>query len=177
MTLLYSLLAGLVVAAVLLILLTPHVLYAALGLLCVLLNMAAIYFLQGAAFVAVAHIVVYGSGVLVLFLFSTLLLPLSTKTTTMRSIGVLGILVVSLFVGGLWPMVDFAMRTLQQKEPLYLLQANAVTDLGLQLLGPYALAFEWIGLSLLIALVGATCIMRERSTPKASTRQRRNDVE
>jgi NADH:ubiquinone oxidoreductase subunit 6 (subunit J) len=82
MGLLYALLAGLAAAAALLILFTPHVLYAALGLLCVLLSMAAIYFLQGASFVAVAHIMVYGSGVLVLVLFSTLMLPLSTQKTT-----------------------------------------------------------------------------------------------
>ena len=67
-TFLYAFLASLVVASALLIVLTPHVFYAVLGLLCTLLGMAAIYFLQGASFVAVAHIIVYGGGVLVLFL-------------------------------------------------------------------------------------------------------------
>jgi NADH-quinone oxidoreductase subunit J len=161
MALLYALLAGLVVAAALLILLTPHVLYAALGLLCVLLGMAAIYFLQGAAFVAVAHVIVYGSSVLVLVLFSALLLPLDSKPTAQRPRWVLGSLVTGLLGGCLWPLVRFAVRTLQQQGNMHPPQADAIADLGLQLLGPYALAFEWVGLNLLIALVGAVYIMKQ----------------
>ena len=159
---LYALLAGLVVAAALLILLTPHVLYAALGFLCVLLGMAAIYFLQGVAFVAVAHVLVYGGGVLVLVLFSALLLPLSTKkTTAQHPKWLLGGLIAGLVGVCLWPLVRFAIQTLQQKGNVHPLQEDAVTGLGLQLLGPYALAFEWIGLNLLIALVGVVYIMKQ----------------
>lgn len=162
MVLLYALLAVFVVAAALLILFTPHVLYAALGLLCVLLSMAAIYFLQGASFVAVAQIIVYGSGALVLVLFSTLLLPLSTQTTAIRPKWVLLVLAVGLLVGCLWPLVSCAICTLQHKEVVYTLQEDVVTGLGLQLLGPYNLAFEWVGMNLLIALVGAVYVMRRR---------------
>jgi NADH-quinone oxidoreductase subunit J len=161
MTLLYALLAGLVVAASVLILLTPHVLYAALGLLCVLLGMAAIYFLQGASFVAVAHVIVYGSTVLVLVMFSALLLPLGSQPTIRRSRWILGGLVTGLFGGCLWPLVRFAMHTLQQQDTVNPPQTDAITGLGLQLLGPYALAFEWIGLNLLIALVGAAYTMKQ----------------
>lgn len=161
MALLYALLAGLMVAAALLILLTPHVLYASLGLLCVLLSMAAIYFLQGAAFVAVAYVIVYGSGVLVLVLFSTLLLPLDTRPNTKRPNWVLSVLVAGLLGGCLWPLAGFSTHTLQQQGAVHPLQVDAVTGLGLQLLGPYALAFEWVGLNLLIALVGAVYIMKE----------------
>ena len=159
MALRYALLGTTVVTAALLILLTPYVLYAVLGLLCVLLGMAAIYFLQGAAFVAVAHVIVYGSGLLVLALFSALLLPLNTKTTTPRWL--LWGLIASLSGGGLWPLVHFSMQHLQQQGAVSPLQGDTVTGLGLQLLGPYALAFEWIGLNLLIALVGAAYIMKE----------------
>jgi NADH-quinone oxidoreductase subunit J len=161
MVLLYVLFAGLVVAAALLVLCTPHVLYAALGLLLVLLSMAAIYFLQGASFVAVAHIMVYGSGVLVLVLFSTLMLPLRTKRADMHPNRVFTVLVAGLLGGCLWPLVGCAVRTLQQ-QGVATLQENVVTGLGLQLLGPYSLAFEWVGMNLLIALVGAVYIMRQQ---------------
>jgi NADH-quinone oxidoreductase subunit J len=161
MTLLYALLAGPVVAAALLILLTPHVLYAALGLLCVLLGMAAIYFLQGAAFVAVAHVIVYGGGVLMLVLFSAFLLPLGTRPTFQRSNWILVGLVAGLSGVCLWPLVRFSVHTLQQQGTVCTPQADAVSGLGLQLLGPYALALEWTGLNLLIALVGASYIMKE----------------
>jgi NADH:ubiquinone oxidoreductase subunit 6 (subunit J) len=161
MTLLYVLLAGLVAAAALLILLTPHILYAALGLLCVLLGMAAIYFLQGTAFVAVAQVIVYGGGVLVLVLFSVLMLPPSTKSISQRSKWIFGSLVTGLLGGSLCPLVHLSVHTLQQQGAVCVSQEDAVMGLGLQLLGPYALAFEWVGLNLLIALVGAVCIMKQ----------------
>jgi NADH:ubiquinone oxidoreductase subunit 6 (subunit J) len=52
-------------------------------------------------------------------------------------------------------------RTLQQKD-VVALQEDGITGLGLQLLGPYILAFEWVGINLLIALVGAVYTMREQ---------------
>ena len=149
-------------AAALLTLITPHMLHAALGLLCALLGMAAVYFLQGAAFVAVAHVIVYGGGVLVLVLFSALLLPLGTQPTAQRPRWILGSLVVGLLGGCLWPLVRFAVHALQQQGTVHPPQADAITRLGLQLLGPYALAFEWIGLNLLIALVGVAYSMKEQ---------------
>jgi len=162
MTFLYALLASLVVTSVLLIVLTPHVFYAALGLLCTLLGMAAIYFLQGASFVAVAHIIVYGGGVLVLALFSTLWLPLDTKPVVQKHVIWIRVgLVMGLWGGGLWPLVRFAVHTLRQQGTVQPPQADTVTGLGLQLLGPYALAFEWLGLSLLIALVGAAYLLQD----------------
>ncbi len=162
MVLLYAFLAGLTAASALLVLLTPHMLYAALGLLCTLLGMAAIYFLQGASFVAVAYVIVYGSGVVVIIFCSALLLPLYTKTTNQHPRWLLKTLITIGLAGGvLWPWVSSLGYSLQQKEVADLLQEDVVAGLGLQLLGPYALAFEWVGLSLLIALVGALHIMQE----------------
>ena len=157
---LYALLAGLVVVATLLVLHTSHVLYATLGLLCVLLGIASIYFLQGAAFLAVTHVIVYGGGVSVLVLFGTLLLPISTKITPKNPRRLLEGLVTGLVGGGLWPLIHFSIQTLQKEKTVYPLQEDVVTEMGLQLLGPYALAFEWVGLNLLVALVGAVYIMR-----------------
>lgn len=58
-------------------------------------------------------------------------------------------------------MIRFSMYTLQQQGAVCPPQEDASTGLGLQLLGPYALAFEWVGLTLLIALVGAVYIMEQ----------------
>ncbi|MEM9417043.1 MAG: NADH-quinone oxidoreductase subunit J [Bacteroidota bacterium] len=162
MTLLYLFLAGLVGTAGLLILLTPHVLYASLGLLGVLLGMAAIYFLQGAAFVAVAQVLVYGGGVLVLILFSTLLLPPASQPPAHRTRWVL--IGVGLLVG-LLPWVRWAKQFLPEQAPVSSLSTDGVVALGLQLVGPYALAFEWVGLNLLIALVGAVCLLQSPQNP------------
>jgi len=161
MVLLYTLLAGMVVASALLVLLTPHMLYAILGLLCTLLGMAAIYFLQGTSFVAVAYVIVHGSGVVVIIFCATFLLPLYTKTTNQHPRWLVKTLATAGLTGGvLCPLVSSWAYILRQEETTDLLE-DVVVGLGWQLLGPYALAFEWIGLSLLIALVGALHIMRE----------------
>src|SRR3569623_926947 len=163
MALLYALFAGLVVAAVLLILLTPHVHYASIGLLCTLLSMAAIYFLQGASLVAVACVIVYGSGVLIMLLFGALVLPLDTrKIIHQPPKWIIGSLIAGLWGVCQWPLIHFAVYTLQQQNIVYTPQTITVTELGLQLLGPYALAFEWMGLNLLIALVGTAYIMQKK---------------
>ncbi|MCU0317723.1 MAG: NADH-quinone oxidoreductase subunit J [Amoebophilaceae bacterium] len=166
MTLIYVLLSGLLLVAALFVLLATQVFYAALGFLCVLLGMAALYFLQGASFVAVACVIVYGGGSLVLVLFSTFLLPLGTKPTQQRTKWIAVGSVLGLWGGGLWPLAHFAICTLQQQEPVIPLQANAITGLGLQLLGPYVLAFEWVGVSLLIALVGVAGVMGQQSSSR-----------
>lgn len=160
LSVLYFFLAGLVVAASILILLTPHVLYAALGLLGVLLGMSAIYFLQGAAFIAVAQILVYGGGVLVLLLFSSLLLPLATRPTPIcRRWTFVGPVVLLLGVF-LWPLVLEAGQFLHAQAPVVIVSDDIVVMLGFQLVGPYALAFEWTGVILLVALIGALYLLK-----------------
>ena len=161
MMLLYLCLAGLVSAAGLLILWTPHVLYAALGLLGVLLSMAAIYFLQGAAFIAVAQTLVYGGGVVALLLFSTLMLPLdSPPLPRQRNRWILGGIVIVLLGSCLGALVYEAGQGLHAQALVSALPTDVVAMLGLQLVGPYALVFEWTGLNLLVALVGAVYLLK-----------------
>lgn len=160
MSLLYFFFTGVVIAAGLLIILTPHVLYAAFGLLGVLLGLAAIYFLQGAAFVAIAQVLIYGSGILVLLLFSSLLLPLDIRPTLMRRQWMVSGAVVVLVGGVLGPLVFWAGRLLNAEVVVTALPDDVVAMLGFQLVGPYALAFEWTGVILLVALVGALYLLK-----------------
>lgn len=165
MNFLYFFFAGLVVAAGLLILMTPHILYAVLGLLGVLLGMAAIYFLQGAAFLAVAQVLVYGSGVLVLLFFSSFLLPLAPRPALGRRPWMFGSTVVVLVAMVLSPLVWAASERLHGQMPVSVLPADVVATLGFQLVGPYALAFEWTGVVLLVALTGALYILESTKNP------------
>ena len=159
-SLLYVFFAGLVAAAAWLIFLTPQALYAVLGLLGVMLGMAALYFLQGAALVAVAQVLVYGGGVLILILFSTWLLPFTPQPTPPRPPWLLGLGLAGGLGALLGPMVYLAGQSLEQQTPIPPHHpTDAVADIGLQLMGPYALAFEWAGLVLLVALVGAVCCL------------------
>ncbi|XWN35719.1 MAG: NADH-quinone oxidoreductase subunit J [Roseivirga sp.] len=154
------LLLGWIAAAAFIVLLTLHTLYATLGLLLVVLGMAAFYFLQGAAFVAVVQVMVYGGGLLVLLLFSLMLLPLAPAPSPKRAKNFRSLWAAGLLSGGLWPLSYYAVQILPQERALSLGTENAVTSWGLQLLGPYAFVFEWAALSLLIALVGAIYVVQ-----------------
>ena len=151
------LLVGFVATAALLVLRTNHMHYAALGLLAVILGMAGLYFLQGAAFVAVSHIIAYAGSVLLLLLFSTLLLPAEAQQVA-RPQGLSLLLATGLVVALLWPLCSFIGQTLPLVRPEQPLHARPIAHLGAQLLGSYAFAFEWTGLVLLLLLVGAVYV-------------------
>jgi len=161
-TLLYYLLAGLVAASAVFILITPHLLYAALGLMITIMGLAAIYFLQGAAFIAVAHIILYVGGVLLIILFSLMLFNPSINSTSRRAKPGLTAYVIILLMLGLASFFYIGIQILPQPSPAQrLLPAkDAVAALGLELFGPYALVLELAGIILLIALIGALYIAR-----------------
>ena len=164
-TLFYYLLAGLVAASALCILITPNMLFAALSLAITLVGLASIFFLQGAAFIAVVLIMIQASSLLLIILFSLMLLKLDNnpafKPTQLRltcciamqlSLGLAAFFFPSIQA---WPQPS----TVQQFPA-----ENSVSALGLQLLGPYALPLELAGIMLLIAIVGAIYIARGRHT-------------
>ena len=159
----YATFIGLIVIASLCILYTTRVLYAMCALLFVLIGFFFLFLLQEATFLAVAYVMLYGSSTLVLLLFSVFFL--SHKKQDYRPakwalsswvVGLCGI------VG--WRFVCFTMRLLAQKNVIFHPQVHNVTKIGLQVLGPYAFAFEWVGIVLLIVLVGIVYIMQVNST-------------
>ncbi len=151
-------LSSLVAAAALYALLTPHVHYAALGLVGVILGMAGLYFLQGAALVAVAQVVVYVGGVLVLLLFSLWLVRPSVvpRRSPSRQMLVPTLVLLGCVLGSSAYGVSHA---LPDAVPAPDLRMPPIVHLAYLLLGPYAWAFEWTGFVLLVALVGAVSLV------------------
>ena len=145
-----------------LVLLTLHTLYATIGLLLVVLSTSAFYWLQGAAFVAVAQVMVYGGGMLVLLLFSLMLLPPVPDSTPRRTKSCLSLLTAGILSGSFWFPSYYAWQTFVHKQIALSGAKDAVVSVGLQLLGPYAFAFEWTALSLLISLIGAVYVIKLR---------------
>lgn len=76
--------------------------------------------------------------------------------------------VVALLGGILGPLALEAGQLLQAQAPIAVLPTDVVAMLGLQLVGSYALAFEWTGLILLIALVGALYLLKDPNKSKDS---------
>jgi NADH-quinone oxidoreductase subunit J len=167
MHLLYYLFAGLVAMAAVSILFTSQVFYAALCLLGVSIGLSAIYFLQGATFIAVIYLIIYAGGVLVIILFAFLFfrppahitphqIRLSYRLLTILGVGLL-----------LMPLLKWSISVV---HPSNLMQTadldTTVVHLGYQLLGPYGLLVEIVGILLLVVLVGALYIVRDINQPK-----------
>lgn len=165
--LLYYLFAGVVAMAAVTILFTSHILYAVLCILGVSIGLSAIYFLQGATFIAVIYLIIYGGGILVIFLFALLFFRPPARITPHQfrlSYRMLTVLGVGLF---LMPLLKWSISVVSQSDPMETAELNtSVVNIGYQLLGPYGLLVEMVGILLLIVLVGALYIVRDINQPK-----------
>ncbi|GAB4395127.1 MAG: hypothetical protein OHK0053_00170 [Microscillaceae bacterium] len=167
--------ASLMVFSALAMLLSRNVLYVALGLLFSFLSLAALYVLNHADFVAVAQIVIYIGGVLVLLLFGIMLthrprtpgIPKTQKPETGPMAGYRSLvpgLVIALLVGaGLVCLIlqaDFGQMAWIQEAPSFSKPpaTNTTAGLGVVLVADYLLVFELAAWLLLGALVGSVLL-------------------
>lgn len=145
--------------------LTRNLLYAGFSLLVTLLSLAGIFVLLFADFVAVAQLMVYVGGVLVLLLFG-IMLSSRVHDQSVLSENVnkgWGILVSLLLLVGLsytiW-QADFSSLPWLQNAQTDVLgpQKSTVQAIGVKLMTDFVLPFEVASLLLLIALIGAAYI-------------------
>ncbi|MBC8155958.1 MAG: NADH-quinone oxidoreductase subunit J [Bacteroidetes bacterium] len=169
--------ASLTLIGALAILLTRNVLYAAFCLLLTLLGVAGLFVLASADFLAVAQIMIYVGGVLVLIIFGVMLThkpdPESAANARQpnplvapnrpgsRPTWLIGLLVAGGLFVGLYRLLSQANFTLLTQKPF---RQTTVGTIGIQLMTEYSLPFEIAGLLLLAALVGAAYL----SSPKKS---------
>ncbi|WP_338873187.1 NADH-quinone oxidoreductase subunit J [Spirosoma sp. SC4-14] len=162
--------AALAIGAALAILLTRNVLYAAFFLLLTLLGVAGLFVLASADFLAIAQIMIYVGGVLVLVIFGVMLTHKKNTGTDINSqtpntipalnrSGSYAWLVAVLVAGSLF----IALYTLLARANFSLLNGSgsvgwqsSIGTIGKQLMTEYLIPFEITGILLLAALVGAT---------------------
>ncbi|GAB3505766.1 NADH-quinone oxidoreductase subunit J [Spirosoma knui] len=156
--------AALTLISALAILLTRNVLYAAFFLLLTLLGVAGLFVLASADFLAVAQIMIYVGGVLVLVIFGVMLthkpdLPTDTnsqapnRVLTANRSWIAALLLTATLFAALYTLLiraDFALL----REPVG--WKSTIHTIGKQLMTEYVVPFEIAGILLLAALVGAT---------------------
>jgi NADH-quinone oxidoreductase subunit J len=146
------------------ILLTSHILYAILILILVVICLAALYFLQGAPFVAIIQLIIHAGGILVLLICSLVFFKPTTEISN-RSYKivykgiVVGFTTICLTVY-IWSKLR--LLTHQFNLPSSDILAGTVQNLGYQIFGPYGLILELISILLLIALVGVVHIVHQK---------------
>ena len=160
------------------VLMTRNVLYAAFFLLLTLLGVAGLFVLASADFLAVAQIMIYIGGVLVLVIFGVMLTHKTEVPTDLSSqqpnrvaslnrTGVFfGPFFALLITGGLFT----GLFVLLVRANFVLLNQpvgwkSTVMTIGKQLMTEYVVPFEIAGILLLAALVGATYLAASQIKP------------
>ena len=137
--------------------------YAAMNLVAAFFFMAGIYVLLVAHLIAFMQILVYAGAVMVLFLFVIMLLSLGDehmgkeRKKAMQLVGVLGAVGLA---GVLWS----AIRAVPEAAPAVVNPSKfgTVREVGRVLFTQYLLPFEATSLLLLVAIVGAVVVAKER---------------
>lgn len=147
----------LAVASVIGILFVKNVFKAALLLLVCLLSLAAIYVLSFAEFIAVAQILVYAGGIVVVIIFGIMLTTkLTGKPLEVKNGNLFAGLLASLLLASF--LIKYQSLTFSNQKIEGRIDGSVVVKTGTELMTTYVLPFELAGLLLLMALVGAAVI-------------------
>jgi NADH-quinone oxidoreductase subunit J len=157
--LLFYVIAGLTIAGAAGVALSRNILYSAIGLLAALLGAGALYVFLAADFLAVAQLLIYIGGVLVLVLFAVMLTNRITEITVSNtSLGLWGGLM--LFVAVAPVLLAVALVT-PWESVVPTADAYTTETIGNGLLTRWLLPFEVASMVLLATLVGAIVIARK----------------
>jgi len=140
--------------------------HSALGLLLVLLSLAADYLLLGAQFIAAAQVIIYAGAIVVLFVFIIMLL--AAQSGEHATVGAfagpaavpLVLALCALLAAGLLVLVARPFAAAAAPPPFGTVQA-----VGRALFGRYLLPFEAASLVLLAGMVGAVALARRVPAP------------
>ena len=148
---------GLTLLSALYIVFTRNVLYSAFALIFTFLGVAGIFMMLGASFVAISQILVYVGGILVLIVFGVMLTNRlrGQKVLSPAYNKFLGFIVsgglLLLFFKAILQANFSALGWIENAQP----EPAALPEFGMKLMTDYVLAFEVIGVLLLLALIGA----------------------
>lgn len=166
---LFYLFAAAAVVAACFVVTMRNPMYGAIALLVTFLNVAALFLLRHAEFLAFVQVFVYGGGIMVLFLFVIMLVNLH-RLKESRLFGqnaplavVVGLLLlvlfVSIFVGMAFAPADAAPPAFVNVEGEALGNSEAV---AWSLYRDYLLPFEIVSVFLLVAMIGAVVLGRKQ---------------
>jgi NADH-quinone oxidoreductase subunit J len=161
--LLFFIFAGVAVGGALALILAREPIHSALALVLVMVSLAVIYLLLGAAFIAAVQIIVYAGAIMVLFVFVIMLLNAGEEQRTQRSrmarwIG----LPLALFLTAdlAWWVARGARMLPAATTGISGAEAFSTRDFSLYLFRAYLFPFEVTSILILIALLGAVVLAR-----------------
>ncbi|MBW6413992.1 NADH-quinone oxidoreductase subunit J [Methylacidiphilum fumariolicum] len=133
----------------------------AMNLVLMIICIAGLFVLLGAYFLAAVQVLVYAGAVMVLFLFIIMLLDLKAEQlANFRMLGIVGGLLTVLLLGIGFFLAGKNITSLVGKTDK-VIQNSSIKALGELLFGNYALAFEAVGVLLLISMIGVIILSKK----------------
>jgi NADH-quinone oxidoreductase subunit J len=158
--LIFYLFAALAVISGCFVVFARNIVHAGFSLLFTLFGVAGLYGLLGADFLAVTQVIVYIGGVLVLVLFTVMMTRMPVRRRSRRGM--------DLYVpAGIFALAVFAVLyrmitgTIWTDGPAPDPQAT-VSEIGVNFMTDYIFPFEYVSIALLVAMIGAAILIRER---------------
>lgn len=168
-TVLFYALAALILASAIMTVTRRNVVYSAVWLVSTLLGVAGIFLLQGAEFLAGVQVIVYIGGIMVLFLFVIMLVPVQEESSERRfssqkwlALICAGAVCAMLAVIVLRGVGALDLPGAPDAAPLGGFTENS-ESVGLRLFSNYLLPFELASILLLVAIIGAVVMSKTRS--------------
>ncbi len=151
----------LTIVSAIFLLLTKNIVHAAFSFLAILLGVAILFVFANAEFIAVAQLMIYVGGVLVLLLFGVMLTSAySIKEKPILSYQSIFIYFICMIFGGI---MIYAIRLIIFDVPIY--GTNIIVEnfslpqkIGYYLMTDFIVPFEASGILLMVALIGAATI-------------------
>ena len=157
-TLIFFVLAGLLVAASLLVVLLPNVVHGAMALVAALLIISIFFIILHAPMVGVLQVLVYAGAIMVLFLFVIMFLNVRALELGGRAwLGFAGFMAVLLGLG----LTSMFAQTETAADPVASTELFGSPEaLAKSLFGDFVLPFEIASVLLLVAIVGAVVLAK-----------------
>ncbi len=166
-TILFLVLAFLIVVFSAAVVILPNPIYAALSLAVTMLGLGFMYFLLQAYFIAGVQLIVYAGAVMVLFVMVLMMFDLRKEIAAFSGSKfsvLLKFVCALLFVGELALAIREGVIALNVSTalPTPAEQIEIIKSLALRLFTQYVLAFEALGVLLLVVAVGVVAVARSR---------------
>lgn len=165
----FLLLSAVAIASALLVVVAKNPVHSALALVVCLVQIAALYVLLGAPFLAVIQIFVYVGAVMVLFLFVIMMLDVRKEAETryLKRAVWPGLVVLVVLAGELIVLLMQSAHLHSVMGPgLPITAQPSVETLSLLLFQDFLLPFEVASVILLVALIGAVVLAKSDGPPQ-----------
>lgn len=141
---------------------TRNLLHAALLMFVVMFGLAGLYVLANADVLAVSHLLIYVGGVMILILFGIMLTQQRANEQTNKLVVLengkfFPMLIALVTFYGWFKLIEISNLSTQVIPG----DESKIRQIGFLLTTQYSFVFEWVGVFLLIALVGATYIAKK----------------